>query len=492
MPEELKPVLRRQMEVYAGFLEYTDHHVGRLIDALERPRGPRRHARLLHHRRQRRLGRGHAQRHLQRDDQLQRRRRARDAGVHDRAARRLRRRRTPTTTTRSAGRTRCARPTSGPSRSPRTGAARATARSSTGRRASRPRARSARSSATSSTSRRPSSRPPGCPEPTFVHGVQQKPLRGRQHGLLLRRCRRPPSATDAVLRDVRQPRHLPRGLDRGHPARHAVGARRRSRSRPSTTTSGSSTTRTTDWTQASDLSQEQPEKLAELQRLFLIEATKYNVLPLDDRVAERLMPDVAGRPDADHRATARSSSAAWAACPRARSSASRTSRTPSRPRSRFPTAAPQGVIIAQGGSIGGWSLYAEGRQAAVLLQPARPPALLRRRRHARCRRARTRCGWSSTTTAAGWARAARSRSTSTAPRSARGDVAATAAMIFSADDTLRRRARGRRARGRGLPGPATRSPARSTGSRSTSATPPTDADHLIDPDERLRVAMARQ
>ena len=35
MPDELKPVLARQMEVYAGFLEHTDHHVGRLIDALE-------------------------------------------------------------------------------------------------------------------------------------------------------------------------------------------------------------------------------------------------------------------------------------------------------------------------------------------------------------------------------------------------------------------------------------------------------------------------
>jgi arylsulfatase len=34
MPEELKPVLRREMEVYAGFLAHTDHHVGRLIDAL--------------------------------------------------------------------------------------------------------------------------------------------------------------------------------------------------------------------------------------------------------------------------------------------------------------------------------------------------------------------------------------------------------------------------------------------------------------------------
>src|SRR6185312_11046537 len=34
MPDELKPVLARQMEVYAGFMEHTDHHVGRLIDAL--------------------------------------------------------------------------------------------------------------------------------------------------------------------------------------------------------------------------------------------------------------------------------------------------------------------------------------------------------------------------------------------------------------------------------------------------------------------------
>jgi arylsulfatase A-like enzyme len=34
MPDELKPVLSRQMEVYAGFLEHTDHHVGRLFDAL--------------------------------------------------------------------------------------------------------------------------------------------------------------------------------------------------------------------------------------------------------------------------------------------------------------------------------------------------------------------------------------------------------------------------------------------------------------------------
>jgi arylsulfatase A-like enzyme len=46
-----------------------------------------------------------------------------------------------------------------------------------------------------------------------------------------------------------------------------------------------------DWTQARDL-----EKLRELQRLWLIEATKYNVLPIDDRRVERFNADMAGRP----------------------------------------------------------------------------------------------------------------------------------------------------------------------------------------------------
>jgi arylsulfatase A-like enzyme len=31
----LKPALARQMEIYAGFLENTDYHIGVLIDVLE-------------------------------------------------------------------------------------------------------------------------------------------------------------------------------------------------------------------------------------------------------------------------------------------------------------------------------------------------------------------------------------------------------------------------------------------------------------------------
>jgi len=53
---------------------------------------------------------------------------------------------------------------------------------------------------------------------------------------------------------------------------------------------------TTDYSQAHDLAAEQPEMLAKLQRLWIIEATKYNVLPIDDRGAERLEPSLAGRP----------------------------------------------------------------------------------------------------------------------------------------------------------------------------------------------------
>ena len=51
-----------------------------------------------------------------------------------------------------------------------------------------------------------------------------------------------------------------------------------------------------DWSQSKDLAKENPQKLHELQRLWLIEAVKYGVLPLDDRRVERFNPDLAGRP----------------------------------------------------------------------------------------------------------------------------------------------------------------------------------------------------
>ncbi|RJF85460.1 arylsulfatase [Sphingomonas cavernae] len=113
-----------------------------------------------------------------------------------------------------------------------------------------------------------------------------------------------------------------------------------------------------DWSQANDLSKKMPEKLHELQRLWLIEATRYNVLPLDDDVANRLNADLAGRPvlikgerqllfgsmgrlsensvvnvkNKSHAVTAELD---------------------------IPASGAEGVIIAQGGNIGGWALYAK-------------------------------------------------------------------------------------------------------------------------------------
>ena len=82
MPDELKPVLGARD---GGVRRVPRAHrpPRRPADRRHRgPRRPRRHDHLLHHRRQRRVGRGHAERRVQRDGQLQRHGRARDARVH--------------------------------------------------------------------------------------------------------------------------------------------------------------------------------------------------------------------------------------------------------------------------------------------------------------------------------------------------------------------------------------------------------------------------
>ena len=48
---------------------------------------------------------------------------------------------------------------------------------------------------------------------------------------------------------------------------------------------------------ANDLAAANPEKLKELQDLFMKEAVKYRVLPIDDRLIERVNAALAGRPD---------------------------------------------------------------------------------------------------------------------------------------------------------------------------------------------------
>ena len=52
-----------------------------------------------------------------------------------------------------------------------------------------------------------------------------------------------------------------------------------------------------DFSEADNLAPQNPEKLKELQALFMKEAERNHVLPIDDRRAERFDPSIAGRPD---------------------------------------------------------------------------------------------------------------------------------------------------------------------------------------------------
>jgi arylsulfatase A-like enzyme len=115
---------------------------------------------------------------------------------------------------------------------------------------------------------------------------------------------------------------------------------------------------TKDWSQAKNLAKEHPEKLAELERLFLIEAARYDVLPIDDRTAERFDPDLAGRPVLVRGKTqllfggmGRLSENCVVALKNKSHSVTA--------EIEVPESGAEGVIIAQGANIGGWSLYAK-------------------------------------------------------------------------------------------------------------------------------------
>ncbi|WP_319452345.1 MULTISPECIES: arylsulfatase [unclassified Mycobacterium] len=115
-----------------------------------------------------------------------------------------------------------------------------------------------------------------------------------------------------------------------------------------------------DWTQAHDLAAENPQKLAELQRLWLIEAVKYDVVPLDDRGFERINPDIAGRPQ-----LIRGNTQLLFDKMRVSENCILTLKNKSYTVTAnvvVPESGANGVIVTQGGSVGGWSLYAhEGK-----------------------------------------------------------------------------------------------------------------------------------
>jgi len=116
-----------------------------------------------------------------------------------------------------------------------------------------------------------------------------------------------------------------------------------------------------DWTQARNIAKDNPKMLRELQRLFLIEAVKHNVLPLDDRRIERFNSDLAGRPTLIQG----KSQLLFSGMGRLTENSVLNLKNKSHSVTAevvFPVGNASGVIIAQGGEFGGWSLYAkEGR-----------------------------------------------------------------------------------------------------------------------------------
>jgi arylsulfatase len=204
----------------------------------------------------------------------------------------------------------------------------------------------------------------GLPEPLSVHGVQQMPL----HGVSMAY-----SFEDAAAAERRETQYFEMFVNRGiyHKGWTAVSRH----STPWAFTGGLPAYdddvwelyAPDDWTQAHNLAAQMPDKLHELQRLFLIEAVKYNVLPLDDRRVERFNADLAGRPVL----VRGNSQLLFGGMGRLTENTVLVLKNKSHavtaqivvPESAAESGA-EGVMIAQGGAFGGWSLYAkDGRPA---------------------------------------------------------------------------------------------------------------------------------
>jgi arylsulfatase A-like enzyme len=198
----------------------------------------------------------------------------------------------------------------------------------------------------------------GLPEPTSVHGVQQQPLHGTSMAY---------SFDDADAAERRETQYFEMFCNRGiyhqgwtavtrHSTPWAFGAKLPAFDDDVWELYGPG-----DWTQAHDLAATQPDKLRELQRLFLLEASKYNVFPLDDRRVERFNPDMAGRPQL----IKGNRQLLFAGMGRLSENSVVNIKNKSHAVTAevvVPDGGAQGVIVAQGGAFGGWSLYAkEGR-----------------------------------------------------------------------------------------------------------------------------------
>jgi arylsulfatase len=112
-----------------------------------------------------------------------------------------------------------------------------------------------------------------------------------------------------------------------------------------------------DFSLANDLAKKNPEKLKEMQGLFMTEAVKYGVLPIDDRTLERLNAALVGRPDL---MAGRTSLTVYEGMTGMSENVFINIKNRSHSITAdvtIPKGGAKGVILAQAGRFGGWSLY---------------------------------------------------------------------------------------------------------------------------------------
>jgi Sulfatase len=197
----------------------------------------------------------------------------------------------------------------------------------------------------------------GIPQPTSVNGIAQKPIEGTS-------MRYSFGDPDAAERRERQYFEMfcNRGIyDMGWAAvtRHSTPWMMQAQLPPFQDDVWELYDTNTDWSQAHDLAAEMPEKLAALQRLWLEEARRYNVLPLDDRRIERFNPDLAGRPQL----VKGNSQLLFGGMRRLSENSVINLKNKSHSVTaeiEVPESGAEGVMVAQGGAFGGWALYAQG------------------------------------------------------------------------------------------------------------------------------------
>jgi len=200
----------------------------------------------------------------------------------------------------------------------------------------------------------------GLPEPTFVHGVQQMPLHGKSMV---------PTFDNAGEPEYRETQYFEMFCNRGIYHKGWTAVTRHSTpwimqpELPDFDDDVWELYGPDDWTQSHDLANEQPEKLHELRRLFDIEAVKYNVLPLDDRRVERFNPDLAGRPQL----VKGNRQLLFGGMGRLTENSIVALKNKSHAVTaeiEVPESGAEGVIVAQGGAFGGWSLYVKDGKPA--------------------------------------------------------------------------------------------------------------------------------